>query len=66
MLEEILKKPSLNEEDLKIIRANRHLLSDETLIRLGMKEPAPVDNPVDKVPEETPEPEKPKKRTIKK
>ena len=36
MLEEILKKQSLDENDIKIINQNIHLLSDADKIRLGM------------------------------
>ena len=36
MIEEILKKESLDESDIKILIANRHLLSEEVLIRLGL------------------------------
>lgn len=58
MLEEILKKQWLNEDDIKVINKNKHLLSDQDLIRLGLKE---VEELQEKVIEE-----KPKKRTSKK
>lgn len=39
MLEEILKKETVDESDLKVIVANLHLLSEEDLIRFGFKQP---------------------------
>ena len=42
MLEDILKKESLDLSDLEVIFANLDKLSDKDLIRLGLKVPEPV------------------------
>jgi hypothetical protein len=42
MLEEIFKKESFNEEDMKIIIKNLANLTHEQKVRLGFEAPAPV------------------------
>lgn len=42
MLEEILKKETITEEDFKVIVANLHLLTESDLIRFGFKQPEEV------------------------
>ena len=39
MLEEILKKETIDESDFKVLVANLHLLSESDLIRFGFKQP---------------------------
>jgi hypothetical protein len=50
MLEELFKKESFNEEDLKVIHKNLHKLTHEQKVRLGRATPVVVE-------------EKPKKTT---
>jgi len=44
MLEEILKKESVGEEDIKILVANMHLLSQKDKVRFGFEQPVEVEN----------------------
>lgn len=45
MIEEILKKETFDEKDVAILVANRHLLSQKDLIRLGFEATPEVEEP---------------------
>jgi hypothetical protein len=47
MLQEILQKESINDDDMKVIMAHYSELSDADLVRLGFKtaEPSQVEEP---------------------
>lgn len=49
MLEEILKKQTVDDNDIKILIENQHLLSETDLVRFGFKEATPDQTTVEEL-----------------